>query len=167
MTAVGGFGPPDPDGYVRASSPNPRWSASRRSEAVSGGVSSEFALACDMRFASRENTRPRPTRSRGVGLHPGGRRYGTPPTSGRVAVGRSKSFSARMISTATPQNDTGYVNRCTSRRRTGRPSSTRLGAPDRLLRPACHRRREESRQPCLVAVRRSAPSPPSLLLRPR
>src|SRR6266403_5515452 len=35
------------------------------------GVSSEFVLACDMRFASRENTRlGRP--EVGVGLHPGG-----------------------------------------------------------------------------------------------
>src|ERR1700756_1981516 len=35
------------------------------------GVSSEFALACDMRFASRENTRLGQPEV-GVGLHPGG-----------------------------------------------------------------------------------------------
>src|SRR5213595_3737946 len=35
------------------------------------GVSSEFVLACDMRFASRENTRLRQPEV-GVGLHPGG-----------------------------------------------------------------------------------------------
>src|ERR1700680_2275036 len=35
------------------------------------GVSSEFVLACDMRFASRENTRLGQPEV-GVGLHPGG-----------------------------------------------------------------------------------------------
>ena len=46
------------------------------------GASSEFVLACDMRFASRENTllgQPEV----GVGLHPGGRWYGTSSTASR------------------------------------------------------------------------------------
>src|SRR5436190_10085438 len=43
--------------------------------------------------------------------------------------------------------------RTLSNRRTGR-LRRRAGAPDRLLRPAGPRRREESNQPCLVAVRR-------------
>src|SRR5258707_10097309 len=42
------------------------------------GVSSEFVLACDMRFASRERTRLGQPEV-GVGLHPGGGRRETPP----------------------------------------------------------------------------------------
>ncbi len=68
------------------------------------GVSSEFVLACDMRFASRENTllgQPEV----GVGVHPGG----AAPNVSRLllaAAARSKSFSARATSTATLRSDT-------------------------------------------------------------
>src|SRR5437870_2474162 len=68
------------------------------------GVSSEFVLACDMRFASRENTllgQPEV----GVGVHPGG--GGTERLrTWSAGAARSKSFSARTTSTATPRNDT-------------------------------------------------------------
>src|SRR5947209_13893019 len=47
------------------------------------GASSEFVLACDMRFPSRENTRPGQPKV-GVGLHPrGGRTERLPPLVGR------------------------------------------------------------------------------------
>src|SRR5712671_2430410 len=48
-----------------------RIDASARLRGCVRGVSSEFILACDMRFASRENTRLGQPEV-GVGLHPGG-----------------------------------------------------------------------------------------------
>src|SRR6476659_4210997 len=61
------------------------------------GVSSEFVLACDMRFASRENTRLGQPEV-GVGLHPGG--GGTERLPHLVGRGRAlKSFSAPTTST--------------------------------------------------------------------
>src|SRR4029077_15896743 len=45
------------------------------------GVSSEFVLACDMRFASRENMRLGQPEA-AVGLHPGSRGTETPPPVG-------------------------------------------------------------------------------------
>jgi enoyl-CoA hydratase/carnithine racemase len=68
------------------------------------GVSSEFVLACDMRFASRENTllgQPEV----GVGVNPGGGVRNACRCWSAAAV-RSKSFSERTTSTATPRNDT-------------------------------------------------------------
>ena len=66
------------------------------------GVSSEFVLACDMRFASRENTllgQPEV----GVGVNPGGGgRERLPLLVGR----RSRSYSVQTTSTATPRNGT-------------------------------------------------------------
>src|SRR4030088_2293715 len=73
------------------------------------GVSSEFVLACDMRFASRENTRLGQPEV-GVGLHPGG--GGTerlPPLDGR---GRALEI---VLGANDFDGDTaeryGYVNR--------------------------------------------------------
>jgi len=73
------------------------------------GVSSEFVLACDMRFASRENTRLGQPEV-GVGVHPGG--GGTerlPPL-----VGRGRALEI-VLGANDFDGDTaeryGYVNR--------------------------------------------------------
>ena len=63
------------------------------------GVSSEFVLACDMRFASRENTLTGPTRSRG-GSASRRRRYGTPPASGRPRPRARKKLRTPMARNA-------------------------------------------------------------------
>jgi enoyl-CoA hydratase/carnithine racemase len=73
------------------------------------GGSSEFVLACDMRFASRENTRTRPTRSRS-GVHPGG--GGTERLPHLVGRGRALEI---ILGANDFDGDTaeryGYVNR--------------------------------------------------------
>src|SRR6202043_2261152 len=73
------------------------------------GVSSEFVLACDMRFASRENTRLGQPEV-GVGLHPGG--GGTERLPHLVGRGRALEF---ILSANDFDGDTaeryGYVNR--------------------------------------------------------
>jgi len=90
-------------------SPSLRWSASRRSGAVFRGVSSEFVLACDMRFASRENTRLGQPEV-GVGLHPGGGGAERLPH----LVGRGRALEI-VLSANDFDGDTaeryGYVNR--------------------------------------------------------
>jgi enoyl-CoA hydratase/carnithine racemase len=70
MTAVGATGLPIlMDTFVRLTK-SPVVSIAKIRGCVRG-VSSEFVLACDMRFASRENTRLGHPEV-GVGLHPGG-----------------------------------------------------------------------------------------------
>ena len=73
------------------------------------GVSSEFVLACDMRFASRENTRLGQPEV-GVGLHPGG--GGTERLPHLVGRGRALEI---ILSANDFDGDTaeryGYVNR--------------------------------------------------------
>ena len=73
------------------------------------GVSSEFALACDMRFASRENTKLGHPEL-GVGLHPGG--GGTERLPHLVGRGRALEI---VLSANDFDGDTaeryGYVNR--------------------------------------------------------
>src|ERR1700757_2802660 len=70
MTAVGASGLPIlMDTFVRLTT-SPAVSIAKIRGCVRG-VSSEFVLACDMRFASRENTRLGQPEV-GVGLHPGG-----------------------------------------------------------------------------------------------
>src|SRR6202030_1617070 len=70
MTAVGATGLPIlMDTFVRLTK-SPVVSIAKIRGCVRG-VSSEFVLACDMRFASRENTRLGQPEV-GVGLHPGG-----------------------------------------------------------------------------------------------
>src|ERR1700726_3223913 len=73
------------------------------------GVSSEFVLACDMRFASRENTRIGHPEL-GVGLHPGG--GGTERLPHLVGRGRALEFilSANDFDGETAERY-GYVNR--------------------------------------------------------
>src|SRR5690349_2827721 len=73
------------------------------------GVSSEFVLACDMRFASRENTRLGQPEV-GVGVHPGG--GGTERLPHLVGRGRALEI---VLSANDFDGDTaeryGYVNR--------------------------------------------------------
>jgi enoyl-CoA hydratase/carnithine racemase len=73
------------------------------------GVSSEFVLACDMRFASRENTRLGQPEV-GVGLHPGG--GGTERLPHLVGRGRALEI---ILGASDFDADTaeryGYVNR--------------------------------------------------------
>src|ERR1700740_1419808 len=73
------------------------------------GASSEFALACDMRFASRENTRLGQPEV-GVGLHPGGGGAERLPH----LVGRGRALEI-VLSANDFDGDTaeryGYVNR--------------------------------------------------------
>src|SRR6201981_2328410 len=73
------------------------------------GVSSEFALACDMRFASRENTRLGQPEV-GVGLHPGG--GGTERLPHLVGRGRALEI---VLGANDFDGDTaeryGYINR--------------------------------------------------------
>src|SRR6202162_5771122 len=70
MTAVGPSGLPILMDTVVRLTKSPVVSIAKIRGCV-GGVSSEFVLACDMRFASRENTRLGQPEV-GVGLHPGG-----------------------------------------------------------------------------------------------
>jgi enoyl-CoA hydratase/carnithine racemase len=118
------------------------------------GASSEFVLACDMRFASRDNTRLGQPEV-GVGVHPGG--GGTERLPHLVGRGRALEIilGANDFDGATAERY-GYVNRALPDAELDgfRPQAC---ASDRFLRSACHRRREASRQPGLAAVRRPAP----------
>ena len=117
------------------------------------GVSSEFVLACDMRFASRENTRSANPKSGWIASRR--RRHRTSSTSSRPRPGaRNHSRGERLR-----RRYRGAIRirqPCTSRRRTGR-LRRHARAPDRVLRPTCHRCSKKSRQPGLVAIRRPAP----------
>jgi len=108
MTAVGPSGLPILlDGFVRLSR-SPVVSIAKIRGCVRG-VSSEFTLACDMRFASRENTRLGQPEV-GVGLHPGG--GGTERLPRLVGRGRALEIvlGANDFDGATAEQY-GYVNR--------------------------------------------------------
>src|SRR5580658_3277053 len=108
MTAIGASGLPIlMDTFVRlAKSPVVSIAKIR---GCARGVSSEFVLACDMRFASRENTRLGQPEV-GVGLHPGG--GGTERLPHLVGRGRALEI---VLSANDFDGDTaeryGYVNR--------------------------------------------------------
>jgi enoyl-CoA hydratase/carnithine racemase len=73
------------------------------------GVSSEFVLACDMRFASRENTRLGQPEV-GVGVHPGGGTERLPHLVGRGRAGDHRR-TIRIINRALPSADLdGFVD---------------------------------------------------------
>ena len=106
------------------------------------GVSSEFVLACDMRFASRENTRLGQPEV-GVGVHPGG--GGTERLPQLVGRGRALEI---VLGANDFDGDTARTIRIRQPGTSGRGAGRlrrRARAPDRFLRPACHRRGEESR----------------------
>src|SRR5438309_4529213 len=118
------------------------------------GVSSEFVLACDMRFASRENTRLGQPEV-GVGLHPGG--GGAERLPHLVGRGRALEIilGANDFDGATAERY-GYVNRAL-------PDSELDGFVDVLARRiASFDRRpieaaKKSGQPGVAAIRRPAP----------
>src|SRR6202165_4406932 len=108
MTAVGASGLPIlMDTFVRLTK-SPVVSIAKIRGCVRG-VSSEFVLACDMRFASRENTRLGQPEV-GVGLHPGG--GGTERLPHLVGRGRALEI---ILGANDFDGDTaeryGYVNR--------------------------------------------------------
>ena len=108
MTAVGASGLPIlTDTFVRLTR-SPVVSIARIRGCVRG-VSSEFILACDMRFASRENTRLGQPEV-GVGLHPGGGGTERLP----LLVGRGRALEI-ILGASDFDGDTaeryGYVNR--------------------------------------------------------
>src|ERR1700758_2066358 len=108
MTAVGASGLPILlDTFVRLTK-SPVASIAKIRGCVRG-VSSEFVLACDMRFASRENTRLGQPEV-GVGLHPGG--GGTERLPHLVGRGRALEI---VLGANDFDGDTaeryGYVNR--------------------------------------------------------
>ncbi len=108
MTAVGASGLPIlMDTFVRLTK-SPVVSIAKIRGCVRG-VSSEFVLACDMRFASRENTRLGQPEV-GVGLHPGG--GGTERLPHLVGRGRALEI---VLGANDFDGDTaeryGYVNR--------------------------------------------------------
>jgi len=108
MTAVGPSGLPIlMDTFVRLTK-SPVVSIAKIRGCVRG-VSSEFVLACDMRFASRENTRLGQPEV-GVGLHPGGGGTERLP----LLVGRGRALEI-ILGANDFDGDTaeryGYVNR--------------------------------------------------------
>ena len=108
MTAVGASGLPVlMDTFVRLTK-SPVVSIAKIRGCVRG-VSSEFVLACDMRFASRENTKLGQPEV-GVGLHPGG--GGTERLPHLVGRGRALEI---ILGANDFDGDTaeryGYVNR--------------------------------------------------------
>src|SRR5580692_7901621 len=108
MTAVGASGLPVLiDTFVRLTK-SPVVSLAKIRGCVRG-VSSEFVLACDMRFASRENTKLGHPEV-GVGLHPGG--GGTERLPHLVGRGRALEIvlSANDFDGGTAERY-GYVNR--------------------------------------------------------
>ena len=124
------------------------------------GVSSEFVLACDMRFASRENTllgHPEV----GVGLHPGG--GGTERLAPMVGRGRALEI---VLGANDFDGDTaaqyGYVNRALPDDRAGRLCRCTC-AKDRHLRCARDRGSKASYQPGIAAVRRQSSQRPQLV----
>src|SRR6202049_2646047 len=108
MTAVGASGLPVlMDTFVRLTK-SPVASIAKIRGCVRGG-SSEFVLACDMRFASRENTRLGQPEV-GVGVHPGG--GGTERLPHLVGRGRALEIilGANDFDGGTAERY-GYVNR--------------------------------------------------------
>src|SRR6476620_876116 len=108
MTAVGPSGLPIlMDTFVRLTK-SPAVSIAKIRGCVRGG-SSEFVLACDMRFASRENTRLGQPEV-GVGVHPGG--GGTERLPHLVGRGRALEIilGANDFDGVTAERY-GYVNR--------------------------------------------------------
>jgi enoyl-CoA hydratase/carnithine racemase len=120
------------------------------------GVSSEFILACDMRFASRDWA----TRKSGWDCIPAvAARNASHIWS--AAAARSKSFSARTTSTGTPRNDTD-TSTGLFRTRSWTASSTRwhVGSPPSIGVLSRRRRISSTRSRCHPQTGSSRPSTP-------
>jgi enoyl-CoA hydratase/carnithine racemase len=162
MTAVGASGLPIlMDTFVRLTK-SPVVSIAKIRSCVRG-VSSEFVLACDMRFASRENTRLGQPEV-GVGLHPGG--GGTERLPHLVGRGRALEIilgandfdgnTANDTGTSTEHFQTPNWTASSTRSRAGSPPSTGVPSPARRVSSTMSR--------CRPPI---GSWPPSLLLRPR
>ena len=127
------------------------------------GVSSEFVLACDMRFASRENTRLGQPEV-GVGVHPGGAvRNASHLWS--AAAARSKSSSARTTSTARLQSDMDTsTGRFRTRNWTASSACSRAASPPSIGVLSRRRRISLTRSRCHPPTGSSTPLAP---FRPR
>src|SRR5216110_365612 len=127
------------------------------------GVSSEFVLACDMRFASRENTRLGQPEV-GVDCIPAAAARNASHIWSAVAA-RSRSFSARTTSTATPRNDmdtsTGLFR---TRSWTASSTRSRAGSPPSIGVLSRRRRISLTKSRCQTPT---GSSTPSTLFRPR
>ena len=123
------------------------------------GVSSEFVLACDMRFASRETRDWASPKSGWECILAAAVRNACHIWS--AAAAPSKSFSARTTSTAIPRSDTD-----TSTEHFRTPSWTASSTEWRagsLFRPARHRLRRRissTTSRCRLPTGSSTPSPP-------
>jgi hypothetical protein len=115
------------------------------------GVSSEFVLACDMRFASRENTQL------GQRIQAAAVRNASHIWS--AAAARSRSFSARTTSTATPRNDTDTsTGHFQTRSWTASSTRWRAGSPPSIGVPSRRRRISSTRSRCHPPTGFSTPS---------
>ncbi len=115
------------------------------------GASSEFVLACDMRFASREYTRLGQPEV-GVGVNPGGGGTERLPCWS-AAVGRLKSCSARTTSTAIPRNDMGMsTEHFPTPSWTASSTRSRAGSPPSIGVLSRPRRTSLIKSPCQVPI---------------
>ena len=116
------------------------------------GASSEFVLACDMRFASRENTwlgQPEV----GVGVHPGGGGTGTSAPCWSAASERLNSCSARTTSTVIPRNDMGMsTEHFPTPSWTASSTRSRAGSPPSIGVLSRPRRTSLIKSPCQVPI---------------
>jgi enoyl-CoA hydratase/carnithine racemase len=122
------------------------------------GVSSEFVLACDMRFASRENTRlGQPEVAVGSTQAAAVRNA---CRSWSAAAAHLKSSSAATISMATSPNDMG-MSTARSRTRNSTASSTRshVGSPLSIGVLSRPRRTSSIKCPCQAPITSWAGSP--------
>ena len=106
------------------------------------GASSEFVLACDMRFASRENARLGQPEV-GVGVNPGGGGTERLP----LLVGRGRALEI-VLGANDFDGEPGFHRALGAGRLRGRAR-----APDRLLRSASYRGRQEPHQSSLLTAR--------------
>ena len=162
MTAVGASGLPIlMDTFVRLTK-SPVVSIAKIRGCVRG-VSSEFVLACDMRFASRETRDSANPKSEWDCIPAAAVRNVFHIWS--VGAGRSKSFSARTTSTATPRNDTDTsTGHFQTPNWTALSTRSRAGSLPSTAVPSRRRRISSTRSRCHPPTGSSTPSPP---LRPR
>jgi enoyl-CoA hydratase/carnithine racemase len=162
MTAVGASGLPIlMDTFVRLTK-SPVVTIAKIRGCVRG-VSSEFVLACDMRFASRENTRLGQPEV-GVGVHPGG--GGTERLPHLVGRGRALEIvlgandfdgdTRNDMDTSIGHFQMPNWTASSTRSRAGSPPSTGVPSPPRRISSTMSRCRPPT-----------GSSPPSLLFRPR